>query len=216
MHSRLFFSVAIVCLALTPVHAGEFSSREVSPRVQAIESTGPALFEVSAGYNYIHLYEPGVEQEHLHGGDVSAFVNVTRWLALGGDFMANFGGRTIPDRLTFTRNGQFLGDLDLDSRRYIYLGGLRITPWQNSRFRFFTEILAGNAHAELEAHLGPLHQTFEEDGFAAAAGGGIDWRFTRHLAWRIVQADYLPTEIGDEWQHNFRASTGIVISFGGR
>ncbi|MEY2545373.1 MAG: hypothetical protein QOG48_490 [Verrucomicrobiota bacterium] len=207
MHSRLIFSVAIVCFALAPIHAGEFSTREVSPRVQAIESTGTALFEVSAGYNYIHLGDAGIEQEHLHGGDVSAFFNLTSWLGIGGDFMANFGDRSQ----------NFFGTaVELESRRFLYLGGLRITPWQNDRLRFFTEFLAGGVHAELEGSVGSVSRTFKDDGFAGAAGGGIDWRFSHRLAWRVLQADYLPTNLGDQWQHDVRVSTGIVISFGGR
>ena len=210
MHSRLFFGIAVIIglttsfLSAPPARGGESVTSLRS--TERVSNEGPCLFELSLGYNYIHLDRPGIEQEHLHGVDFSAFVNITRSIGLGGDFMANFGSHEDP----------FFSNVDLTSRRYVYLFGPRITLWQNSHLRFFTEILAGGVHAELEASLGSLSRTFHENSFAAAVGGGLDWRFTRNIAWRIFQADYLPTNLGNDWQNNFRASTGIVFSFGGK
>jgi hypothetical protein len=42
-------------------------------------------------------------------------------------------------------------------------------------------------------------------------GGGLDVRAGRHLDIRVVQADYAPTRIDGEWQHNFHVGAGIVI-----
>jgi hypothetical protein len=52
-----------------------------------------------------------------------------------------------------------------------------------------------------------------------AAGGGVDLSLTRHLAFRLVQADYLLTLLPNRTnnlQNNFRFSTGIVFHFGGK
>lgn len=206
MYTRYFTSFVALCLA-TSLYAGSYSEGNMASTTSTTEPCLPGLFEISLGYNYLHLDHAFPEQEHLHGGDVSAFINLTRWLGLGGDFMANFGSRT---------ERQFFDDIDLDSRRFTYMGGLRITPFQTCHFRFFAEALAGATHAELEATVRTFSRTFTEDSFAGAAGGGIDWRFTRHIAWRVVQADYLPTHLGNDWQQNFRVSTGVVFSFGGR
>jgi hypothetical protein len=171
----------------------------------------PDLFEVSLGYNYIHLGDAFPETEHLHGIDVSAFVNATSWLAVGGDFMANFGEHTVHPRF-------FFGNVDVDSRRYVYVFGPRFTVWHNPQFRIFAVALAGGVHAEAEVSLQAgavaVSRTASEDALAIAVGAGFDWRFTRHFSWRVIQADYLPTHLGSDWQNNFRASTALVYSFG--
>jgi hypothetical protein len=212
MHSRLFLSIAIIIglatsLLTIPEALGGYGGAATSTRSTAeLAPAGVDRFEVSLGYNYIHLYKSGIEESHMHGLDLSAFVNLNSWLGLGGDFMANFGHRTE----------RFFGsDLDFDGRRFVYVFGPRVTVWHNPRMRLFAEALAGGVHAELEASRGSFSQTLSEDGFAGAVGGGLDWRFTRHMSWRVIQADYLPTSLADEWQHNFRVSTGIVFTFGG-
>ncbi len=191
-------------LLLSPLN-GKASAPLETTRTEPLSQPDP--FEISVGYNYIYLGDAYPETEHLHGVDASLFYNLTPRIALGGDFMANFGNRS---------QGVFFGTVHLDSSRYIYVFGPRITLWQDPRFRLFAEILTGGVHAELEASLGSFSRTFSDDAFAAAIGGGLDWRFARHWSWRVIQADYLPTNFGDNWQHNFRASTGIVYSFGGR
>ncbi len=170
-------------------------------------SAKPDLFEVSLGYNYIHLGDTAVESKSLHGLDVSAFVNLNSWLALGGDFMADFGHRT---------QRFFFANVDIDNQRYVYAFGPRVTVWQNPQFKVFVEALAGGVSADVQASVGSLSQSASDNGFAMATGAGFDWRFARHFSWRIVQGDYLPTHLGSQWQNNFRLSSGIVYSFGGR
>jgi hypothetical protein len=166
----------------------------------------PDLVELSLGYNYIHLDETAPEEKNLNGVDLSAFVNVTSWLGLGGDFMADFGSRD--QQIAFRRS------VTIDSQRYLYLFGPRATVWRDPKFRVFVEALGGGVHAKAELSFASFNQHASEDAFAMAFGGGFDWHFSDHLSWRIVQADYLPTNLSSQWQNNFRASTAIVYSFG--
>ena len=57
----------------------------------------------------------------------------------------------------------------------------------------------------------PINFTDSETGFAAAIGGGIDYRISDRLDVRAVQFDYNPTRLFDGTQHNFRIGVGIVI-----
>jgi outer membrane protein with beta-barrel domain len=206
MPSRILILATVVsCLVFGQAHA----QKDLSP--QPIREPQSDLFEVSVGFNYIHLDDQFPETKHLYGVSASAFVNATSWLAVGGEFMADFGSRSIP-----TISGRAT---DVDSQRYIYVFGPRVTVWHNPRFRLFTEALAGGVHAEAKlssAQFPFISQTASADAFAAAFGGGFDWRLTNHLSWRILQADYVGTDLGSQWQNNFRASTGIVYSFGHR
>jgi hypothetical protein len=49
------------------------------------------------------------------------------------------------------------------------------------------------------------------------AGGGIDFKVSKHVSVRPVQADYFLTKIPDglnNRQNNFRFSAGVVFRFG--
>jgi len=199
---RILFALTFG-FALTSAYGGEpMYSTQRSDRSM---SEGFDRFEVSLGYSYLHLSDTTFEPENLHGADVSAFVNLNSWLGIGGDFLADFGSVT---------HSSFSGSLDVDSQRYIYVFGPRITVWRSHEFRVFLEALAGGVHAEADASVGSFSQSASADGFAAVAGIGADWRISDHISWRIIEADYVPTELNDFWDHNFRVSTGIVFTFG--
>jgi opacity protein-like surface antigen len=50
--------------------------------------------------------------------------------------------------------------------------------------------------------------------FTYALGGGLDIKASDRVAIRIVQLDYLRTHFSDNWQNNFRYSTGLVFRLG--
>jgi hypothetical protein len=206
--TTLRYIAAIIGLAISFLAPSETRAQKsiVAPSSENL-SGQPDLFEVSLGYNYIHLGDTSLESKSLHGLDVSAFINLNSWLALGGDFMADFGHRT---------QNFFFANVDIDNQRYVYVFGPRVTVWRNPQFKVFVEALAGGVSADVQASVGSLSQSASDNGFAMATGAGFDWRFSRHFSWRVVQGDYLPTHLGSQWQNNFRLSSGIVYSFGGR
>jgi hypothetical protein len=201
MPSRILILVSVMaCLTLGASYGQKALEPSAPPRSE------PELVELSLGYNYIHVGQAAPETQNLHGVDFSAFVNVSSWLGLGGDFMAGWGSKD---------QGIFFGrTVSVDSERYVYVFGPRVTVWHNPNFRVFLEALAGGVHAKAEVSNGFSTQNFSEDAFAMALGGGFDWRFSKHFSWRIAQADFLPTHLGNGWQDDFRASTAIVYSFG--
>jgi opacity protein-like surface antigen len=204
--------IIVALLAVSLFVAREGRTQEYEPAGLRVPSTQSDLFEASLGFNYIYLDRAYPETKNLYGVDASLFVNATSWLGVGGDFMANFGSHSVPF---------FFGNsVDVDSQRYFYVFGPRVTVWHNPQFRVFAEALAGGVHAEAQAtatsRFSSRTVSASEDAFAMSLGAGFDWRFTEHLSWRVVQADYLPTSLGSDWQNNFRASTGIVYSFGRR
>ena len=202
--------VVVLLLSLTEVRAQSAPPQKYEPAGLSVPPPQADLFEASLGFNYIYLGDAFPETRNLYGVDGSLFVNATSWLAVGGDFMANFGSHTVPT---------FFGGVDIDSQRYVYVFGPRVTVWHDQRFRVFAEALAGGVHAEAQltaSRFASRTASASDDGVAMAIGAGFDWRFTNHLSWRVVQADYLPTHLGSDWQDNFRVSTAIVYSFGHR
>jgi hypothetical protein len=217
MFPRLLVAIVLVVFFGFSQAGAQSQQPEQSPKYQPVGLNAPPpqqpdLFEVSLGFNYIYLDNQFPETKNLYGVDASAFINATSWLAAGVDFMADFGSHSVP---------AFFGrTIDVDSERYVYVFGPRVTVWRNPRFRVFVEGLAGGVHAEAKFTLArfssSISQTASADGFATALGAGFDWRLTNHLSWRVVQADYVGTDLSSQWQHNFRASTSIVYSFGQR
>ncbi len=206
----VFPRIVVVLLAISFFSSAEVRAQKYEPAGLRVPPPQPDLFEVSLGYNYIYLSDQYPETRNLHGVDVGAFVNATSWLAVGGEFMADFGSHSI---------AFFRRTIDVDSQRYVYVFGPRVTVWHNPHFKVFAEALAGGVHAEAKftlAQVPSLSRTASADGFATALGGGFDWRLTNHFSWRILQADYLGTNLGKQWQNNFRASTAIAYSFGQR
>jgi hypothetical protein len=199
--------VTLIALSLSAPtgHGGTFDGTTSSRSVSGSETD---LIELSLGLNYIHLDQAGFEADNLLGLNLSAFVNATPRLALGGEFMADYGRSHV--------NVFFASDITIDSERLVYVFGPRYTLWENSRFRLCAELLAGGVRAEATLKQGSFKRTISEEAFAAATGASLDWHLSRHFLWRVIQADYLPTTLGDEWQSNFRLSTSLVYGFGHR
>jgi hypothetical protein len=202
----LILVATILCLSL----GTSYGQKALAPAGAGLE--GPDLVELSLGYNYIRLGNAYPETRNLNGLEFSAFVNATSWLAVGGEFIAGFG--------THSFTVSFFTKADIDSQRYVYVFGPRVTIWHNRQFRVFAEALAGGALADaqlsVQSPFSSISRNVSDDSFATALGAGFDWRIAKHVSWRIVQADYLGTDFGNHWQNNFTASTSIAYSFGRR
>jgi len=123
--------------------------------------------------------------------------------------MADFGSHSIP--YFFRRT------LDVDSTRevYVLVPASGLAQYLDSGFSLKLLPVVSTPRLKFPPNLPSLFsRTARADGFATALGAGFDWRFTPHLSWRIVQADYLGTNLSSQWQSDFRASTSIVYSFG--
>ena len=75
----------------------------------------------------------------------------------------------------------------------------------------FAQVLLGGAHAS-----GALSgaASGSSNGFAFAAGGGLDLSLNRRIALRLLQTDYLLTRIPNgvnDNQNNLRVASGVVI-----
>jgi len=92
-----------------------------------------------------------------------------------------------------------------------YLFGPRLNLRRNY-FVPFLEFLIGGMRAD-----GQVTGDARQSSFALAAGGGVDIVFTKHIAWRFAQIDYLMTNAtginlnASGRQDNLRAGTGLVL-----
>ena len=181
-----------------------------SQQLQKYETAGlnvpppqPDIFEASIGFTYVRADD--ALAKNMYGGDVSLFLSLNSWLAFGGEFIGSYGEE---NHVIFRRNTTF------DENRLFYVFGARVNVWQKDNFKVFAEALAGGAHGRVSALVFGIDRHASADGFAAVLGAGTEWKFSQRLAWRIIEADYIPARFNGQWENDFRVSTGLSFFFG--
>jgi hypothetical protein len=156
------------------------------------------------------------------------------------------GGATAAFRISsewqvvFDVNGCKMAGLerDLSGDSLSYMAGPRWTPSGTGRLVPYLQLLMGGnkltqerMFPEKEAALTrladstgappPTHdmytQEYERDGFAMAAGLGLDLHFNRALAFRLIGVEYTHswmTDLNGFAPHGFQFKTGMVLSMG--
>jgi hypothetical protein len=171
------------------------------------DEDGPGLlvpkYELAGMYSYVN-FQPGSGFQNFNnnGGTGSFTYNVNKWIGLTAEAGTYAFSRAVP--VTGSVEGGF----------QTFLFGPRLNL-RRKYFVPFVEFLIGDFRADGQVTGGP-HQS----SFALAAGGGVDVVFTKHIAWRFAQLDYLMTNANGIYlnvngrQNNFRAGTGLVIRWG--
>ena len=157
--------------------------------------------EVYAGYDYTrenatnHITGvPPSQSVNGNGASGQLEFDATRWLGIVADLAGYAVART---GFATTHQVSFLFGPRANLRRG------RLTP--------FAQVLFGGVWAEDAIVLG------SKTAFGMTAGGGLDFKLSRHIAIRPLQAEYFLTKFPDglnNRQNNFRYSAGIVFRFG--
>lgn len=180
--------------------------------------------ELFLGYSYLRAaptFADGNRLVHLNGGDASIAFNLTRSFGLVTDFSGFADSKIAVSGPGADPAGTFGSKGDaftfLFGPRFSYRGHERIVP--------FFQVLAGGVHASevtLTGCVGAACQVLPaQSSFALTAGGGLDLKVQKHLAIRLVQAEYLMTRLADAntgystTQNDIRLSAGLVFRFGG-
>jgi outer membrane protein OmpA-like peptidoglycan-associated protein len=189
------------------------------------DSSGTPRVELFLGYSYIRAVPTladGNRMVNLNGGSTSIALNFNRYIGLVGDF-----GGFDDTRLRLAGPGANPPRVaDSEGTAYTYLFGPRVSFGKANRVVPFAQALFGGVHASeitLSGCTGSLCTPLPaQNAFAMTAGGGVDLRLSRHVALRVVQAEYLMTRFADlsggsnNSQNDIRLSSGLVFRFGGR
>ncbi|MGD1094903.1 MAG: hypothetical protein ABSB35_23285 [Bryobacteraceae bacterium] len=106
---------------------------------------------------------------------------------------------------------------------FTYLFGPRF-KWRMSRLTRYVQALVGGAkfsNAYNPASNSPVLGV-SENTFAAALGGGVDFRLTDHIAIKPIQVEYFMTQLPNTFtnvnqvQNNLRYSAGVVFRLGSK
>ena len=142
------------------------------------------------------------EREGFNG--VNAFVkgNVSRYVGLVGDYA--FHRKNFGDNIGVT-------GVDVDVDLHTLMGGVELKDNnKETKVKPFGRALVGFQHARVNVN-GVTGFDESENGFAAAVGGGIDFRVSPRVDIRAVQLEYNPTRFEGQTQHNFRVGVGIIF-----
>ncbi len=194
---------------------GAFLPKDSAPKTPSPSMAGeqgtPAA-ELFAGYSYLR-FNPRVNGTSQtfdnHGGTASIAGNINNWFGV----VADFGFYKVS------------GDLQPGSSgtAQTYLFGPRFSH-RGERWTPFASALFGAARMSVDSST-PItgssnffNNTVHQNAFASAFGAGFDYKLTKHVAWRVVQAEYLITKFkdgNDNFQNNLRLASGLVFRFGG-
>jgi len=174
-----------------------------APPVKAQEQA-PKL-EVYGGYYYarfnVNANVPGIAPSPTYngnGGGGQLEYNANRWLGVVGDLSGFYA--------TSSGSGAFAG------AAFTYLLGPRVN-FRRGKVTPFAQALFGG----IWTTDGIAKSTGPENNFAMTAGGGIDFKISRHVSVRPVQAEYFMTKIPDglnNRQDNLRLGAGVVFRLG--
>ncbi len=162
-------------------------------------------FEVYGGYYYarfnVKANVPGIAPSATYngnGGGGQLEYNANHWLGVVGDLSGFYA--------TSSGSGAFAGVA------FTYLLGPRVN-FRHGKVTPFAQALFGGVWTTD----GIAKSTGPENNFAMTAGGGIDFKVSKHVSVRPVQAEYFMTKIPDglnNRQNNLRLGAGVVLRLG--
>ncbi len=183
-------------------------------------------FETYFGFDWVR-FNPDtadIPSFNADGGSAQFVYNFKKGAGLAFDF-----GAVTKDTL----RGNF------SNEQNHYLIGPRYGFYNHSRFTPFGEILFGVAHASVSTDILRVPAvlpsssitipdnvsaslTASRNSFAMMVGGGLDIRLTKHLTYRLFDADYFlsrPASLitgEDVNKNNVRLTTGVNLTWGAR
>ena len=154
-------------------------------------------FEVGLNYSGVHVNSANYDyQRNGNGGSGSVEYNLNHVIGLVGDV----GGYAN------TRTG-------IDQKMMTYLFGPRFNL-RHSRLNPYAQFVFGGGYLWYGAG-----QKQNQNGFATAAGGGLDYNFNHLISFKPIQVEYLMTQLDSKQgfgshQNSVRYSAGVVFKFG--
>jgi opacity protein-like surface antigen len=206
-----------------PAASGAGGSTSQSMPYSARTNSPTPKLDLFLGYSYLRAtptLAAGNRMVGLNGGSTSLAYNFNSYLGL----VADFGG--FNDTQLRLSGAAPSSVVNSSGNAFTYLFGPRMSFRKYRRITPFAQVLLGGIHAsDVTLSSGCIGVGCiilpSETKFAMTAGGGLDLNLRRHLAIRLIQAEYLMTSFDDPstgkgaTQNDIRLSAGVVLRFGG-
>jgi outer membrane protein with beta-barrel domain len=167
----------------------------------------PALTQTSGnvffGYSYYNTNFSNVGRANLNGWEGSLEKKIFPGVGIVADFSGHYGSQnSISPSNACPLGGPCPSGYNIHAFEGMF--GPRFSA-PLGKFRPFAEFEFGFGHVNING-------VVSDTSFAAASGGGLDYRIIRPIALRF-QADYVSTHLLNAYQSSLRLSTGIVLRF---
>jgi opacity protein-like surface antigen len=205
-------SKQIVCVLATAMTLGAVSAGAQTSNNVAADNPQPVEAAVTFSYVNARNTPPnGTTNVQMIGGGASVAYYAGPRFALVGEFSG-------VNQANVAAPGQ---RLTLES----YLFGPRFVVHNGHRLVLYVQGTGGVTHDTGPAAIllsatnpaSPQFLVFRHNTFSFAAGGGLDYRLSRHLTLRAVQAEYfltkLPTNFGNPRENNLKLDSGLAYRF---
>lgn len=191
--------------------ASVFAAASTGLWAQALKA--PAFIDASVTY--------AAERAQIAPGNCGCF-----WLQGGGADVALTFWKGLGAAASLTGDHVSNYSPGLDINKIAYLGGPRFTHtvWAGGagsgnrpRLQIFAEALIGGVHAFGGAFPSSAGTTATANSFALQAGGGVNLYFSRSIAVRLLEADYVRTQLPNNYsqsQNDLRVAFGVNYHFG--
>ena len=176
--------------------------------------------EIFLGLSHVNLslgsQSAFIERRHYWGVQVDAKINISEHIGFLFDLARQDTWCTVGDVACIPTH------VEVGARQYLI--GPEFTL-RTHRFNTFVHALAGASRIAMTEQIastwGPAGEITPSSTvdlgsrttLAFAAGGGIDLHLRRHFAFRLFQADYIPTRLDGKWQSHVRLATGLLVEF---
>ena len=170
-------------------------------------------WEAFGGFSYANvnlgpqasLFNPS--NRNYEGFDLDFSFNPHRNIRLLADVGFQFGRTTATPPPPFTK-------IHLQTTEALF--GPQFTL-RRHRATAFGNVLVGVTNTRLQGQAGTLYQDLiRQNSLTLGLGGGLDVNWTRVVAIRAFQVEYLPTRRSGTWETTFTLTTGVVFRFGFR
>ncbi len=189
-------------LVLSILAFGAFASAQLEPQTVEVPKT-----ELFVGYAYQHA---GVSGYNIP--DIA--VTSTNLNGFAFEF-SHYGHSKLGFTVDVSRDSN--GKVDSTGIKYVRTTYLAGPSYRLHHFLFFTpsvHALAGVDRGDFTVpESNPTVLDYKNTDFAAAAGATFDGNFSRHVALRLAQVDYLYTHNYGASQSSFRYTGGLVVRF---
>ncbi len=171
------------------------------------------------------------KREGFNGFNLSATVNLSRYVGAKFDFARHFNSRQI-----FLGGFPGGGEFEVRERLTTFLAGIQLkdnATDTGKRTRPFAHLLVGRGRATNETDPAVYYSAIVKatgsqgvffasrncpeslnctsNGFAAAIGGGLDVSLNHRIGLRLAQFDYTPVRVNGHTRNGLRFSSGIVF-----
>lgn len=228
--------VLVIALALAPLARAnadkspdtlEIGEPPIKPIVEQHPVASPRQFprvELFVGYSYANLNLGSqsslfVPAGHSFSGmQFDAKFNQRKYLAWLFDVSGQWSHSRIPDPLGYETHMQLDStqllagpEFTLRTHKLNIFGHalLGFTRMSLSELNGYTWDAGVYAPVQTPNYINLVHRT----NLAFGAGGGIERNWKNHFAFRLLQADYIPTRLDKKWQSQLRLGTGMIVKF---